>query len=159
MREMLEPNLLRLVRRARREKVAMQPGLVEVVSANILTIDVGLDEPVHRNEEGKLEKVGMRLEDMRQLLSVRVLFQTKEEVKTFNGVQQLSPTRFFDMEHMWVFVHRLPSTREILDGRRKGEDPPVTPWRLSKAICIYPNYLQIDVRNRDKTGDEEEDEE
>lgn len=157
LRSMLEPDLVRVVRRAHKEQLVMQPGLVELVSANVITIDLSIDEPVRRRADGKVEKLSARLEDLRRLLSVVVCFHTKEEVKSFSGIQQLSPTRFFDMEHMWVFVRRLPSHNQVMESRKKGEEEPNAPWMLARSICFYPAHLQVDVRKEKKDEDDEDD--
>ena len=164
LRTMLEPELVKRTLRRKPNDNPLIPGFISLVSADILTIDMGLGDPLARVKESieageKVSLARLKKENLMNILSVAVRFHTKEEVKSFGGIQQLSPTRFFDMEHIWVFSRRLPSQKQMLEVKSNKEKIPNMPWRLARSVSFYPAHLQVDLRKSKDDEEEEEEEE
>lgn len=140
---MMEPEQLRMSWRQSRMPASFRTGLVEFISARIRWI-------------GILPLPAPRARDAKRIVTVSVLFHVKEEVKLFGGVPQLSPTRFFDMEHEWRFVRMLPSIGQEQELRTRGEKIPFAPWRLAQTYSFYPKFLAMDPSSLKKEDEEEE---
>lgn len=160
MRSMLEPELVRSAWRSKQTPSNMIPALVELVEADVLTVEVKPVSPFERLlDEVKDDQAPKGIDGIKLALNVAVRFHTKEELKIFGGIPQMSPTRFFDMEHVWIFKRRLPPQKLLQELKASGEEIPASPWRLAKPMAFYPAHVQIDLRGRRKRKEDDDDEE